>query len=639
MRAHGGRGGLTFRVLVAGALLSLLIGGAFAGLVGAIRGVRDAASLARHSERVLAMVADLERLTVDLESGERGFVATGNDVFLQPWTNARARFAPQAEQLQHLAAVRSASQGRRAAEIVKTGDSYIRNYSDPVVAAARKDPASVRTTAITLEGKRHMDGMRGQFREFKRVEHGLADERDRRADDAVSRAVAVAVAGIGGSVLLIVVFSAYLTRRVARPVVRASRMASKLADGDLAVRMPEAGGADVGRLERSFNTMAYSLETHQDQLDRIVQEQAALRMVATLVARGVPSAEVFNAVASEVGHLFKAQYAAIRRYESCDSAVVVGAWTERPGGGLPVGSHWELRGKNVSTIIRRTGRAMRMSTSEGINGEIGEWAIEHGINFAVGAPITVEGRLWGVMVAFWTEREIGDADIEERMGDFTALVATAIANAQSRAELTESRARVVAAGDAARRRIERDLHDGTQQRLITLALELRMLEADVPAEFDGIRDRLSKSTRDLTGVVDDLREISRGIHPAILSKGGLGAALNALARRSLVPVVIRVEVGRPLGESVEVAAYYVVSEALTNAAKHANASQVEVDITTDEEDLLILIHDDGTGGADPARGSGLIGLRDRVEAVGGRIDIDSPKGGGTTVTVRAPLGS
>jgi signal transduction histidine kinase len=229
------------------------------------------------------------------------------------------------------------------------------------------------------------------------------------------------------------------------------------------------------------------------------------------------------------------------------------------------------------------------------------------------------------------------ADTESQLAEFTELVATAVANAESRSQLAASRARVVTTADETRRRIERDLHDGTQQRLVSLALELRTAAAAVPPELGELADRLSRTAKGLTEVADDLREISRGIHPAALSKGGLGPALRTLARRSAVPVELDVRTDRRLPEPVEVAAYYVVSEALTNAARHAGASAVHVDLQADDSIVQLAIHDDGVGGADPGRGSGLIGLRDRIEALGGKIELASPAGGGTSLFVRIPI--
>ena len=204
-------------------------------------------------------------------------------------------------------------------------------------------------------------------------------------------------------------------------------------------------------------------------------------------------------------------------------------------------------------------------------------------------------------------------------------------------ELAGSRARVVAAGDEARRRIERDLHDGAQQRLISLGLDLRNVEADVPAHLVPLRERIAELVTTVAGVSTELQELSRGIHPAVLSKGGLGPAVKVLARRSAIPVELVLSAQRRLPDPVEVAAYYVVAEALTNAAKYARASAVEVRVDIEEQDLNLSIRDDGIGGADVSKGSGLTGLRDRVEALGGILSISSHPGAGTALSARIPF--
>jgi signal transduction histidine kinase len=228
-------------------------------------------------------------------------------------------------------------------------------------------------------------------------------------------------------------------------------------------------------------------------------------------------------------------------------------------------------------------------------------------------------------------------DTEQRMTQFTGLVATAVANAQNRADLMTSRARIVAAADETRRRIERDLHDGTQQQLVSLILELRMVQATVPAGLGELGSKLSRLAERLAGVSDQVREISHGIHPAILSSAGLRPALRALGRRSAVPVDINVRIEGRLPEPVEVGAYYVVSEMLTNAARHARASVVTVDAEASRGTLRLCVRDDGTGGADPLRGSGLTGLKDRIEALGGMFSLHSPEGGGTAVSCELPV--
>jgi signal transduction histidine kinase len=260
-----------------------------------------------------------------------------------------------------------------------------------------------------------------------------------------------------------------------------------------------------------------------------------------------------------------------------------------------------------------------------------------GFRSSVGTPIIVEGRVWGVVIAGSSEDEPLPADLEARLAGFTELLGTAVANAESRAALAASRARIVAAADRARRRIERDLHDGTQQRLVSLMLELGAARATVPPELSGLGSGLARVADGLATVFDEVREISRGIHPAILSKGGLEQALKALARRSTVPVELDLRAARRLPPHIEVAAYYVISEALTNAAKHADASLVYVQLDAHDATMRLAIHDDGIGGADPAQGSGLVGLSDRIETLGGRFEVISLAGSGTTLLIEIPL--
>jgi len=246
--------------------------------------------------------------------------------------------------------------------------------------------------------------------------------------------------------------------------------------------------------------------------------------------------------------------------------------------------------------------------------------------------------LWGALFVHQKQtHQPLPQDTESRLTGFTELVATAIANAESRSELAASRTRIVAASDETRRRVERDLHDGVQQRLVTLGLRLRSAQEELPDDPEEVRAELSHFAQGLAAVLEELREISRGIHPAILSEGGLAPALKTLARRSPIPVALDVRVEGRLPDGVEVAAYYVVSEMLTNTAKHAQASAVYVDVVRAEGILHLSVRDDGVGGADPSRGSGLVGLRDRVEALGGTIAFQSAKGAGTAVEVMLPL--
>jgi signal transduction histidine kinase len=462
------RGGLARRTLIRGALLVLVGAAAFGVMLSSVVDLQDSERRARRSEEVLVLANRLERLVVDIETGLRGYILTGQAKFLQPAESAEASFAHQAATLQQLVADNPA-QLSRAQRIVDAATSYIDDYFIPVRDAARRDPASVRTEAVTSEGKRRIDAIRNDFDQFIGSELDVAAVRQQRADELVYRAV---VGGVGGLALLVVLMAVFVVAQyltIVRPLRGAAAMAERLAGGDLGARLPDEGIGEIGVLERSFNSMASSL-------------------------------------------------------------------------------------------------------------------------------------------------------------------------LESRDELLASRKRIVAAADLSRRRIERDLHDGIQQRLVSILLELRTAEAGVPMQVTRVKSQLAAVTDALTDALDDLRELSRGIHPAILSEG-LGPALKALARRSPVPVEVEVDLPARLPESVEVGAYYVVSEALSNTAKHAQASFVHVELWMSNGTLQLSVHDDGVGGADPSRGSGLTGLVDRVQALGGAISVASQTGRGTTLTATLPTSS
>jgi signal transduction histidine kinase len=460
-------GGLTRRTVIASGVLAVIIGTAFGVLVLSIVDLNRVEQRSRRAEEVLVVANQFERLLVDAETGVRGFVITRSEDFLEPWQTAQTDFPDQAKMLEQLVAD-NPEQLARAQQIAAAGRSYLMDYTVPLVDTARRDPTAARTVAATAEGKRRLDAIRAEFDRFIVTEHNLAVARQSRADADAKRAIVAAAAGLAGSILLIGLYTGYLSRAIVRPVRQVAAMAGRLADGDLGARLPERGVGEIGTLERSFNSMAGSLQ-------------------------------------------------------------------------------------------------------------------------------------------------------------------------ESRDELAASRARIVAAADQARRRIERDLHDGTQQRLVSLVLDLRAAEAAVPPEMTELRARLAHVARELGDATDELRELSRGIHPAILSEGGLPPALKALARRSVIPVELEVDVPARLPEPVEVAAYYVVSEALTNAAKHAHASVAYVNVRARVGSLELSVRDDGAGGASPGRGSGLVGLTDRIQALGGTISVTSPAGKGTALLVDLPI--
>jgi signal transduction histidine kinase len=460
------RGGLTLRTAIASGTLGLLIVAVFTVMLVAISEQRDSGDSARQSRAQLSTADRLLTLLIDLETGQRGFVITRKQSLLEPWRVALTALPGGARTL--VGGADNASQRRRARAIAQEIDVYIRDYSTPLVRAAERGDPAARSVRATEEGKRRVDALRAQFDQFRDAERNLVDAREHQADVDSTRAIVAAVAGLVGSLVLIALYGSYLTRRIARPIRRAAAMAGRLARGELSVRTAVRGPAEVGELERAFNTMADSLQ-------------------------------------------------------------------------------------------------------------------------------------------------------------------------RSQAELAASRARVVAAADHSRRQIERDLHDGAQQQLVTLALELREAEELTPPELADLRQRVAAMGDSVSEVLDELQQISRGIHPAILSEGGISPALKTLARRSAVPVELDLRSDRRLGEQVELTAYFVVSEALANAAKHANASMVWIRFETEDGVARITVRDDGVGGAEVGGGSGLLGLADRVEAIGGKFELESRPGQGTLVRAELPI--
>ena len=376
----------------------------------------------------------------------------------------------------------------------------------------------------------------------------------------------------------------------------------------------------------------------REEIERLADEQAALRRVATLVAQQAKAEETFDAVATETARLFGAERGAVVRFEP-EAAFTVMARLSSDDSGIPLGTRLALDGDNIVVDVWRSGQACRRDEDEQATGAAE--ALRHPVaappRSTIGVPIVVDRRPWGAIFVSTSRSEAFPPGAEQRLLDFSELVATAIANAESKVEVAASRLRIVAASDGARRQIERDLHDGIQQRLVSLMLAVRAAEDNVPRDRADLRDDLSKLGHDLDETVVELQELSRGIHPAILSRGGLRPALRALARRSAVRVELDLPTLGRLPEAIEVALYFVASESLTNTAKHADASHARIAVAEHNGFVHLSIRDDGIGGADPERGSGLIGLRDRVEALGGTIEVESSAGSGTSVVVALPL--
>jgi signal transduction histidine kinase len=372
----------------------------------------------------------------------------------------------------------------------------------------------------------------------------------------------------------------------------------------------------------------------RSEVARLVEEQAALRRVATLVAEGPPATAVFDAVSAEMEALLEADGVVLSRYER-EAEITVMA-SRGPQDRVQVGLRTNHEGANVTTEVRRTGRPARMEGYDGTRGDIADVVEELGVRAAVGAPVVVDRRLWGVIMAYWRgEGDSPPSETEARMTQFAQLLETAIANADSREQLKASRARVVAAGDEARRRVVRDLHDGAQQRLVHTIILLKQAAHVLPGNHDAVRSLIAEALAQGTEANAELRELAHGIMPAILTRGGLASGVEALVSRSPVPVRVGVPEDRFSAE-VEATAYFVMAETLTNVAKHARARSAEVCARIDGGALRIEVRDDGVGGADPD-GTGLLGLADRIAALDGELEVDSPPGQGTRVTATIPL--
>jgi signal transduction histidine kinase len=356
-------------------------------------------------------------------------------------------------------------------------------------------------------------------------------------------------------------------------------------------------------------------------LRALLAEQAALRRVATMVAAGTPATDLFDRVCQELGGLLAVKSTDMIRYESASAATVVGTWTASGTPSFPVGERIPIEGETVTAKLLRTGRPARVDDYEGVEGRLAARLLAAGMRSVV---VTSE-----LPHAF-------PPGTEDHVGGFAELVTAALANADAREQLAASRVRIVEAADAARRRIERDLHDGAQQRLVSLALSLRLLDSRLEPDSAAARD-LTLVRAELDAALAELRELARGIHPSVLTDRGLEAALGALASRSTVPVELDLDGCGELPLSVQTTAYFVVAEALTNASKHADADQIDVRAVVGEGGMTVAVRDDGRGGVDPARGSGLTGLADRVSALGGALEIESEAGEGSTIRARIPV--
>jgi signal transduction histidine kinase len=376
---------------------------------------------------------------------------------------------------------------------------------------------------------------------------------------------------------------------------------------------------------------AKEAEQAQKELRRLAVEQAALRRVATLVAREAPAEELFAKVAEEVVLLLGAEAALIQRYEPAGDAIVV-ANSGTPGDTFPVGGRVKLEGNGVTALVYRTQRPARFVDRENATGADARRA---GLGSAVASPIVVDRRLWGAIVATTSGTESLPADAELRIAKFTELVTTAISNIQARSDLAASRARIVATADAERRRVVRDLHDGAQQSLVQTILMLKLARSALEGDGQDAAALVDDALQNAETATGELRELVHGILPSVLIHGGLRAAVKALASRMSIPVEMDISVAR-LPRAVEASAYFIVAEALTNVAKHSHADRATVRAHLETGTLQVEVRDDGVGGARPG-GSGLVGLSDRLAALDGTLRVQSPADGGTLISASIPV--
>jgi signal transduction histidine kinase len=426
----------------------------------------------------------------------------------------------------------------------------------------------------------------------------------------------------------------HIRSTVGSPILVAGRLW-----GALAVHSRQSGllPADTAaRLHNFTELVATAIANVQTRaaMQRLADEQAALRRVATLVAREAPSATIFATVAEEVGRLLDVEAIRIARYEEGGSVEVVASWG-MPDAAVPVGTHLTPHDRGLASTVRRTARPARLDDHPRATATSPASAREPGLHSAVGTPIIVEGGIWGVMIAASPRPELLPASTEERIGEFTELVATAIANIQARADLAASRARMVAATDDERRRLARDLHDGAQQRLVNTVITLKLAQRALECGDGDVGELVGEALGEAQRARQEVRELAHGILPAVLTRGGLRAGVEALAEGLRLPVEVEVSVGR-LPRPVEASAYFIVAEALTNVVKHSRASRAAVTAHIEGGTLQVRVRDDGAGGARPD-GSGLVGLADRVAALDGRLDVESPAGGGTLIAAAIPL--
>jgi PAS domain S-box-containing protein len=401
------------------------------------------------------------------------------------------------------------------------------------------------------------------------------------------------------------------------------------AGGGSAVGLPPNAEARLSQFTELLATAIANTQAREE-LHRLADEQSALRRLATLVAKGAQPAVVFDAVCHETGRLFEVTTVNLAHFTSDGFNLTMAGWSIHDVH-LPTGTRLPLEGDSINVLVRDTAAPGRFDSYEGASGELAALLRKRGVASEVGAPVVVDGRVWGALIAGTDDPERLPAGLEQRLSSFAELIATAISNATTQTELLASRTRIVEAADEQRRQVVRDLHDGAQQRLVEAIMTLQLAQA----RGEGT-SLVAEGVEQVRAAIAELRELARGIHPSILTHRGLEAAVEALTHRMPLPIALQIPLDR-YPPSIESAAYFVVAEALTNVAKYANAKTARVMATSTDDCLILTIEDDGVGGAQPSAGSGLSGLHDRITALSGTLALDSPPGRGTRIRAEIPL--
>ena len=368
---------------------------------------------------------------------------------------------------------------------------------------------------------------------------------------------------------------------------------------------------------------------------QLTAKQAALRRIATLVAAEAASRRVFEEVTVEAAQTIGASAASLARFDP-ENAVIIGAWSQGGSLAFPTGSSISLEAAGVLAAVRDTGEPQRIHRYDELAGPIVERMSSFGYGSATAVPIKLGGEVWGALVVAGAHGESLPVDAERQLADFAELVAQALANAEAYRKLADSRARIVQATDSERRRLERNLHDGAQQRLVSLALQLQLMKTAMKSDPATAESLLAQADNELGQALRELRELARGIHPATLTTHGLQTALEALTRNATIPIHVTRIPDERLPEPIEAAIYYLVAEAVANVLKYAQATQATVAVERSNGAVRVVVADDGVGGAEPGNGTGLVGLIDRIEALDGRLRIESARGHGTRLSAVIP---